>query len=918
MNMMITQALKRGINAHNLGNIQEAEEHYRVVLNSEPKHPDANHNLGLLMVGTGKTEQALPFFKTAIAVNADVEQFWVSYISALIELKLNQSVKSALKKAKKTQIRKVVLEQLKQTFEQTRSGAKNYTDQEPPSYQMQPIIQLYHDGQMHQVLKFSEELIRKYPMSVGLLNIYGVCLTRLKQFDEALIIFKKILRSSPNSSDTHNNIGNVLKGMGKEDNAKEYYEKAVKLDPNCTDAYTNIGSILLDKGDINSAVRSFKRSIKINPDHFEAHVNLADALAINKDWSGVINSCTKVLATNPLFTKAHYLMGNAKFNEGEFDEAIDSYRQAIKLKVSRPEAYCGLGAALEAKGNLKEAIENYTFAIDLDPKCALAYYNSAVVYQQIGNTEEATNNYARTIQIEPHHCHANMNMGIVYHKIGDIKEALAYGLRALELNPKERLAWYNYFFALKADQYPNISLADTLLPSLQSSELQSAKIELSLLEYKLNLGKSAAEASMDKAMTLLGLAKNIGINNPKAPIEVLRTERKLPEKIVALLHFGRSGTGLLHSLIDGHSKISTLPSIYFSEFFDVATWEKLIMNGWEDIPDQFIAMYPVLFDALAPDAVPTAGHKTIANIGGKEGMANLGVNRDEALSIDKVMFKQELWRLMSHYNELDAAIFFQLAHGAYEKAIGNTDDKDILFYHIHNPDTYAKLNFVRLAPNTNWVMMVREPIQSLESWIGKPMRANDHQKIAARIVATLVQVDDPIFRFRNAIGVRLEDLKKSPKKTLRALCNWLGVKEEESLYKMTAQGKMWWGDPSSPDYGKEAMTPFGVNSIERKVGSIFSDNDQFVLRTLFYPFNVKFGYVDENSEQFKSDIREIRPMLDQVFDFEKVIIEETGVNETQFTESGSYRYLRSTMLDRWNMLNEFNSYPNILACLTFQ
>ena len=135
---------------------------------------------------------------------------------------------------------------------------------------------------------------------------------------------------------------------------------------------------------------------------------------------------------------------------------------------------------------------------------------------------------------------------------------------------------------------------------------------------------------------------------------------------------------------------------------------------------------------------------------------------------------------------------------------------------------------------------------------------------------------------------------------------------------MTAQGKMWWGDPSSPDYGKEGWRPFGVNSIERKVGSIFSDNDQFVLRTLFYPFSVKFGYVDENSEQFKSDIREIRPMLDQVFDFEKVIIEETGVNETQFTESGSYRYLRSTMLDRWNMLNEFNSYPNILACLTFQ
>ena len=38
--------------------------------------------------------------------------------------------------------------------------------------------------------------------------------------------------------------------------------------------------------------------------------------------------------------------------------------------------------------------------------------------------------------------------------------------------------------------------------------------------------------------------------------------------LVALIHFGRSGTGFLHSLMDNHPDISTLPSIYLSEFFD--------------------------------------------------------------------------------------------------------------------------------------------------------------------------------------------------------------------------------------------------------------------------------------------------------------------------------------------------------------
>ena len=38
-----------------------------------------------LAVGIGKIPEALRFFETALEANADVAQFWVSYIDALIE-----------------------------------------------------------------------------------------------------------------------------------------------------------------------------------------------------------------------------------------------------------------------------------------------------------------------------------------------------------------------------------------------------------------------------------------------------------------------------------------------------------------------------------------------------------------------------------------------------------------------------------------------------------------------------------------------------------------------------------------------------------------------------------------------------------------------------------------------------------------
>ena len=132
---------------------------------------------------------------------------------------------------------------------------------------------------------------------------------------------------------------------------------------------------------------------------------------------------------------------------------------------------------------------------------------------------------------------------------------------------------------------------------------------------------------------------------------------------------------------------------------------------------------------------------------------------------------------------------------------------------------------------------------------------------------------------------------------------------------MTAQGKKWWGDPVSPDYAKDGMNSFGKTSINRKLGLVFSENDQFILRTLFYPFSVRFNYVEENLEKFKNDLQTIRPMLDQMFDFEKKIIEKKRGSVESFMQSGSYLYLRSGMIERWNTLNTFHAYPNMLTPL---
>ena len=100
MELTVIQALERGVSAHRAGDLQEAERIYRSILQAHPHHPDANHNLGVLAVGVGKVEGAIPHFKAALAANAKMEQYWLSYIDALIKLNQMDTAKAVLEQAR--------------------------------------------------------------------------------------------------------------------------------------------------------------------------------------------------------------------------------------------------------------------------------------------------------------------------------------------------------------------------------------------------------------------------------------------------------------------------------------------------------------------------------------------------------------------------------------------------------------------------------------------------------------------------------------------------------------------------------------------------------------------------------------------------------------------------------------------------
>ncbi len=78
------------------GNLQEAKSLYLEILNIEPRHAASNHGLGLIEVHQKNATDALSRLEIAVEANPAVEQYWLSYVDALMLFDVTHSISDVL------------------------------------------------------------------------------------------------------------------------------------------------------------------------------------------------------------------------------------------------------------------------------------------------------------------------------------------------------------------------------------------------------------------------------------------------------------------------------------------------------------------------------------------------------------------------------------------------------------------------------------------------------------------------------------------------------------------------------------------------------------------------------------------------------------------------------------------------------
>lgn len=338
-------------------------------------------------------------------------------------------------------------------------------------------------------------------------------------FQKAVNQIKELNIKYPNEPLLFNLIGACYKELGHIDGASKMFESAIKIKPNYAEAYFNLGVVFKLLSREIDAIQCYKNAISINKNYPDAYNNLGTLL--------------------------HEL--------GHFNEAIESLEWAIAYKHDFAEAHNNLGNVLNDIGKVSDAINCFKKAISIDSYYTNAYFNLALAHKDMGNKQSYIKFIEKTVLLRPDWGDANFYLSQVKKYTVDdphLKEMEAILMK----NDLELVDQIGINFAL-AHAYE----------SLDNNEKQ-----FKFLNEANKLRKKEADYSFEVDKKRFLRVRELF----KSHSSFLKKSSAKPEdkKPIFIVGMPRSGTSLVHQIIDSHNKVHgagelTVLSKVINEFF---------------------------------------------------------------------------------------------------------------------------------------------------------------------------------------------------------------------------------------------------------------------------------------------------------------------------------------------------------------
>jgi tetratricopeptide (TPR) repeat protein len=316
------------------GKNAEAETAWRTFLKAQPASPEAYAHLGFLEARQERYNQAVVFYRKALALNPDMPG-----------LHLNLGL--ALFKAG----------QLKPAIQIFELLIKSQPPGSPEAQRLTTLIGMAHYGleEYAAAVPYLKQATASDPQNLPFRLVLAHSCLRSKQLACVLDVYHEILMLNAESAEADMLAGEALDEMNDHPGATQQFRAAVKANPQEPNVHFGLGYLLWTQSEYEEAAQEFQAELANVPNHVQALAYLADSNLKMNLPDVALPQIQKTIRMSPQLELAHLDLGILYLNAGRRDEALQELKVAAKLSPNDVNVHWRLARLYQTMGRKDEA-----------------------------------------------------------------------------------------------------------------------------------------------------------------------------------------------------------------------------------------------------------------------------------------------------------------------------------------------------------------------------------------------------------------------------------------------------------------------------------------------------------------------------------------------------------------------------------
>ena len=327
--------LKEANEAQNSGKNELAKNLYNKILGLMPEHPDAHHNLSIILIKENLMDEARKHIEAFLETEYLMEEYYNT--AGHFYLIVKEYEKS--------------IELLTESIRLNNNSIKPY-------YLKGTALRLL--GKPDESLEYFKKSAELAPDVPEVLNSYGVALASVEKFEESIKYYKEAIKLDHNFADSYSNLATALQMTKNYTEALEIYHKALELNPNNYLTFSNLASLYQSLGEDEKTFSFFKKSLELNPNDSEIYNNMGIAHGEFGRIEKAVEFYKKALEINPKNSKIFRHLattGKLDLDEPIVNKMKNTYQNEGVSEEDKVEIGFGLGFILDKNKRFEEAFK---------------------------------------------------------------------------------------------------------------------------------------------------------------------------------------------------------------------------------------------------------------------------------------------------------------------------------------------------------------------------------------------------------------------------------------------------------------------------------------------------------------------------------------------------------------------------------